>query len=96
MGVAHQIAVDHAVLVQTDERAEALPSDLLHALHLLERATASGVGRGGQGGQGGQGGGREARGHGAEVGRAQQVRMHSCVMVRTVKYLGSRHSSMYL
>ena len=34
--VAHQVAVDDPVLVQRDERAEALPSDLLHALHLLD------------------------------------------------------------
>eukprot|EP00964_Phaeocystis_antarctica_P003929 scaffold2104_cov62-Phaeocystis_antarctica.AAC.2 len=36
--VTHQIAVDDFVLVQRDERAEALPSDLLHALHLLDGA----------------------------------------------------------
>jgi len=34
--VAHQVTVDDLVLVQRDERAEALPSDLLHALHLLD------------------------------------------------------------
>ena len=53
--VTHQIAVDDFVLVQRDERAEALPSDLLHALHLLDEATVShrGVGAGGGGGKGG-------------------------------------------
>ena len=93
-GAAYHIAVDHAVLVQADERAEALPSDLLHALHLRERATVSRVGRGGQEGRGGRVAGLGSR-HGAEA-RAQQLRMQLGVMGRTVKYLGSRHSSMYL
>ena len=46
--VTHQIAVDDVVLVQRDERAEALPSDLLPALHLLDGAavTHRGVGAG--------------------------------------------------
>ena len=86
MGAAHQIAVDHAVLVQAEERAEALPRDLLHALHLRERATVSGVGAGGAEGAVGA--------TAPELGRNSCA--CSCVMGRTVKYLGSRHSSMYL
>ena len=39
--MAHQIAVDDIVLVQRDERADALSSDLLHALHLLDEATVT-------------------------------------------------------
>ena len=36
--MAHQIAVDDLVLVQTMERAEALSSDFLQALHLRDGA----------------------------------------------------------
>ena len=78
--VTHQIAVDDFVLVQRDERAEALPSDLLHALHLLDGAAVihRGVGAGV-----GAGGSRAPPKAHAAVGR-------------TVKYFGSRHSSIYL
>ena len=78
--VTHQIAVDDLVLVERDERAEALPSDLLHALHLLDGAAVihRGVGAGV-----GAGGSRAPPKAHAAVGR-------------TVKYFGSRHSSIYL
>ena len=51
--MAHQIAVDDVVLVQRRERAEALPSDLLHALHLSteRRSGAERVGLRGEGGR---------------------------------------------
>ena len=81
--VAHKIAMDDLVLVQTMERAEALASDFLQALHLLDGSAVHymSVGWGGRRGAPP----KNASSH-AEV----------CEGVRTVKYFGSRHSSMYL
>ena len=43
--MAHQIAVDDLLLMQTMERAEALPSDFLQAIHLRDGATVHRVER---------------------------------------------------